>query len=244
MKQAVILAGGAGTRLRPLTLDIPKPMIEINGKPFLLYIIEELKKYGIKEFVFCIGYLADKFKEFFGDGSRFGVRISYSIEKEFAGTGGALSLAKDLLDQEFFVINGDTYLPINYLAVYEKFKGSNKTGLLVLYDNQEKITAPNIALDDDGNIAAYIKKETLKIGEKELLKANNSNLSCRYIDAGVQIFNKNILNLIPDKQFVSLEVDIFPKLIAQRELATYITSQRYYDLGTPERLDLVRKVLK
>lgn len=244
MIQAVVLAGGAGTRLRPLTLDIPKPMININGKPFLLYIIEKLKKYKVKNFVFCVGYLAKKFNEFFGDGSKFDVEILYSIEKEFVGTGGALKIAEEILEDEFFVINGDTFLPVDYVKVYKKFKSVGKTGLLVVYNNRAKIAEPNIALDEKGNVITYIKKEILKIGDKEIAKIDNLNILCKFIDAGVQVFSKNILNLIPKGEFISLEVDIFPKLIMQGNLSSYVTSQRYYDLGTPERLECIRKVFK
>jgi NDP-sugar pyrophosphorylase family protein len=242
--QSVILAGGAGTRLYPLTLNTPKAMIEINGKPFILYIVEELKKYGIKDFVFCIGYLADKFKDFFGDGSRYGINISYSVEKEFMGTGSALKIAERYLKKDFFVINGDTYLPINYISVYKSFKNSRKTGLVVLYDNNKKIAKPNIAINEKGIVTAYVKREKLKRGNREILLKKVSTKMCKFIDAGVQIFEKKILDFIPKKRFVALETDIFPKLIMQKELASYIVSQRYYDLGTPERLKLIRKVFK
>jgi len=242
--QAVILAGGAGTRLWPLTKDTPKPMLDVNGKPFLLYIIEELKRYGIKEYVLCIGYLAEKFKEYFGDGSKFGVKIQYSVEDKFLGTGGALKYAKDLLEDDFFVVNGDTYLPIDYSDVYEKFKGCKKSGMLVLYNNTEKIAEANIAIDKKGNVEDYSKQEVLKQGKEEIKKVKKEKGKYTYIDAGVQVFKKEILEMIPENSFVSLEVDIFPIMIVQNDLASYVTLRRYYDLGTPERLELIRKVLK
>ena len=164
--QAVILAGGAGTRLYPLTLNTPKAMLKIKGQPFLLHVIEELKRSGIKDFVFCIGYLADQFKEFFGDGTRHGIKISYSVEKEFMGTAGALKMAERHLKKDFFVINGDTYLPADYTCVYKAFKHSGKTGMLVLYDNHEKIAEPNIAVDKKYMVTGYIKREKLKKGNK------------------------------------------------------------------------------
>ncbi|MFC1511177.1 NDP-sugar synthase [Candidatus Margulisiibacteriota bacterium] len=243
MRQAVILAGGAGTRLWPLTIETPKPMIEVNGKPFLLYIIEELKKYDIKNFVFCVGYLADHFKDFFGDGQKFGVHIVYSIEKNFIGTGGALKLAVDQLADEFFVVNGDTYLPIDYSKVYDKFASAAKTGLLVLYNNQEKIAEPNISVGPADNVTAYVKKEELKQGDRKIVPQKNKQAPCKYVDAGVQVFSKSVLDLIPDRAFVSLEVDIFPELIARNDLTAYVTDQRYYDLGTPERLEFIKQVL-
>ena len=242
--QAVILAGGAGTRLRPFTLDTPKPMIDINGKPFLYYIIKELSRYGIKDYVFCVGYLADKFKEYFGDGSGMGIRIVYSIENEFVGTGGALKIAESKLEDDFIAVNGDTYLPIDYSEVYERFKLSDKSGLIVVYDNKERIAEPNIALDEKGDVIAYNKKETLKMGDRTIKNRARPNISCDYVDAGVQVFKKSVLDLIPSGKFVSLEVDIFPKLISKKELAAFVSSQRYFDLGTPERLEYIRGMLK
>ena len=239
--QAVILAGGAGTRLYPLTLDTPKAMIDIQGKPFLLHIVEELEKYGIKDLVFCIGYLADQFKDFFGNGARFGVKISYSIEKEFMGTAGALKMAQRYLKNNFFVINGDTYLPINYSGAYEAFKASGKAGLMVLYDNNIKIAKPNIAINENGMVTAYVKREKLKIGNKEVTLKKPSTKVCRFIDAGVQIFEKRILKDIPRGRFAALETEVFPRLIKQKELAAHVVSQRYYDIGTPQRLKLIRE---
>ena len=230
--QAVILAGGAGTRLYPLTLNIPKAMIKIKGKPFILHLVEELKRNGIKDFVFCIGYLADQFKEFFGDGSRFGIKIAYSVEKKFMGTGGALKLAEPYLKSSFFVVNGDTYLPIDYTLAQQSFRRSRKMGLMVLYDNKAKIAQANINVNDKGLVIDYIKREKIVLAKK-----------CQFLDAGVQIYRKTVLDLMPKGRFVSLEMDVFPKLMARKELAAYTVSQRYYDIGTPQRLRVIRKVL-
>ncbi len=242
--QAVILAGGAGTRLRPLTADVPKAMIDINGRPFLEYVIEELKRNGIRQIVLCLGYLADKVREYFGDGKKFGVRIEYSVEKEYLGTAGALKLAQDLLADDFFVLNGDTYLKADYAGIYRDFKKSDKLGLMVVYDNREKAAAENIAVDDDGMVAAYGKREPLKKGDQPVEMLSAGSAEYRFVDAGVYVFKKGMLDLIERGRFASLEGDVYPELIMQKELKAYVTSQRYYDLGTPERLELIRKVLK
>jgi len=242
--QAVILAGGAGTRLRPLTLDTPKPMIDVNGKPFLLYIIEELKEHGIKDILLCVGYLAEKFKEFFGDGKRFGVSIRYSVEKEFFGTAGALKLAEGMLAEDFFVLNGDTYLKLDYKDVHGSFKKAGKMGMMVIYDNHEKIAEPNIAIDDKGSVVSYGKREQLKAGDQLISMPVEQDEQYEYIDAGVYVFKKWLLDLIDKDKFVSLEGDLYPKLIKMKQLKAYITSQRYYDLGTPERLELIRRAMK
>jgi len=242
--QAVILAGGAGTRLRPLTLNTPKPMIDINGKPFLLYIIEELKKYNAQDIVLCIGYLPEKFQEFFGDGSKFGVKISYSVEKEFLGTAGAIKLAEKYLSDDFLVLNGDTYLPLNFADVYQEFEAANKSGLIVVYDNTKFAAEPNIAIDQQNNVIAYAKKEPLKKGDQLIEVQIDQGKDYRYVDAGVYVFKKEILDLVAAGQFVSLEGLVYSQLIQKGQLKAYPTSQRYYDLGTPERLVDIRKVLK
>lgn len=238
------MAGGAGTRLRPMTMDTPKPMLDINGKPFLRYIIEELKKYGVTSIVLCVGYLADKFKEYFGDGAKLGVNIGYSVEEEFLGTAGAIKLAEDRINEDFFVINGDTYLAVDYKDVHRKFKKSGKTGLMVVYDNREKIAEENIAIDKKEVVIAYGKKEPLKKGDQLIHLEAATGSDYRYVDAGVYVFKKGLLKLIEKDRFVSLEGDIYPELIRKRELKAYVTEKRYYDLGTPERLQLIREVLK
>lgn len=238
------MAGGAGIRLRPLTLNTPKPMIDVNGKPFLLYIIEELKGYGIKDIVLCVGYLAERFKDFFGDGKKCGVNIRYSVEKDFFGTAGALRLAEGSLAEEFFVLNGDTYLNADYIDIYRTFKKAGKLGLMVVYDNTEKIAEGNISVDDQGMVTAYEKKEKLKKGDQLIELRSDRGIDCEYVDAGVYVFKRAILEQIERDKFVSLEGDIYPELIKMKELKAYITSQRYYDLGTPERLELIRRTMK
>lgn len=241
--QAIILAGGAGTRLGDLTSTIPKPMLEVNGKPFLQYIIELLQRNGIKKIVLAIGYLANCFVDYFGTGEKYNVSIQYSIEKDFMGTGGALFLAKDLLDDNFFVVNGDTYLDIDYQKAYESFLKAKKQGMLVVYDNKDKIASNNIAINGE-TIIAYAKKEVLKRGEKVVdVPVVFSEKELEYIDAGVQVFKKSILDYIPGKKFVTLETEIFPILIKANQLKAFVTEQRYYDMGTPERFAQVKKVL-
>ena len=244
MKQAVILAGGAGTRLKPLTDNIPKPMIDINGKPFILYIIEYLKKSGIKNVVLCTGYLADKISDYFGNGKKYGVDIRYSVEKKFLGTAGAIKLADNLLEDEFFVLNGDTYLPIDYTDVLRKFKEKNKTGLMVAYDNSEWTAEENTAIDQAEMVIAYGKKEPLKKGNEIINVKSFGSEEFKFIDAGVYVFKKEVLDIIEKDKFVSLEGDVYPELIKKKQLCAYISSQRYYDLGTPERLEIIKKVLK
>jgi len=105
--KALILAGGKGTRLRPITYEIPKPLVPVKGKPIVQHLIENLKAYGITDIIMSVGYLHQKIMDYFGDGSRFGVKIEYIVEKDEMGTGGPLRLAEKMLTDTFLVINGD-----------------------------------------------------------------------------------------------------------------------------------------
>ena len=228
--QAVILAGGKGERLLPLTNGIPKPMVLINDKPYLEYQIEFLKKQGITDIVLLIGYLKEKIMDYFGDGSRFGVSICYSIEQELLGTGGALKNAEHLLRDVFFVIYGDSFLPIELSDVWELFLLFQKKSLIVVYTNEEDTSVRNnVSLDDDNAVISYEK---------------NSPRQLDYVEAGVLMLQKEVLEMIPDNAKVSLEEEIFPKLIKKQQLIAFITDQRFYDIGTPERLEKIKEVLK
>lgn len=224
MMTAVILAGGRGERLKPLTNRTPKPMVDINGKPFLWYQLKLLKKYKIYEILLCIGYLCEKIIDYFGNGKSLNLNIRYCIEKDFLGTGGALKKAKPYLPEEFILLYGDSYLPINYPElIQEWYKYRDRAlGLITCYDNKCKIDVNNIYLDTCGIIHSYSK--------------NNPHPKANCIDAGVSIFKKKIVDFIPLGKNVSLEEDIFPKLIKRKLLRGNPISQRYYDIGTPERL--------
>ena len=230
--QAVILAGGLGSRLRPLTEHTPKVMISVNGKPFLLYQLELLKSQGIKDIVLCIGYLGKQVRDFFGNGERFGIRIRYSEEKgELMGTGGALKQAQDLLDEHFFVMNGDTYLPIDYRELERTFLSYGKKALMLVYDNHEDTGLMN-NVELDGNL--MVTKH-----DKE-----NANPNLEYIEAGVLSLRLGALDFIPERCSISLEKGLYSTLIGQRELVAYVTEQRFYDIGTPNQKKIFEEFLK
>lgn len=230
--QAVILAGGLGTRLKPLTEQIPKVMVLTNGKPFLLHLLELLRSNGVNDTVLCTGYLGEQVKNVFGNGESLGIRIKYSEEKEgLLGTGGALKQAQSLLDEHFLVFNGDTYLPVDYREVARAFLKRDKKALMVVYDNRENTGVKNnVALDNDSMVVKYSKK--------------SYNSSLKYVDTGVLALRREVLNVIEDKFPVSLEKGLYPVLIQQKQLAAYITKQRFYDIGTPEQKTIFEKFLK
>lgn len=230
--QATILAGGLGTRLKPITQRIPKVMLSINGKPFLLYLLEHLRRQGITEIILCIGYLGEQVRNFLQDGESFGLKIRYSQEEEkLLGTGGALRQAQNLLDEYFLVINGDTYLPINYGDLEKSFLRCGKKALAVVYDNNEKTGVKNnVELDKELMIIRHDKER------------DDSGL--KYVDAGVLVLKREALNFIGEECPISLEKGLYPTLIQQNELKAYITEQRFYDIGNLEQLKTFDEFVK
>ena len=218
-----------GTRLRPLTHEVPKPMIIIRNKPFLYYQIIYLKRSGIKNILLLVGYLGDQIKNYFGDGSIFGLSIKYSEDKHCLGTGGAIKQAAQLLDDSFFLIYGDSFLPIEYDKIFERFIENGKRGLLVISHNSDPFARGNITIDKDSNIIRYEK--------------DGSNSRLKYIDAGVGVLSKDILTFLGQHEITSLEKEGFPELIKHKELAGFITDERFYDIGTVAGLNKFRRRL-
>lgn len=224
--QIAILTGGLATRLQPLTEKIPKSMIMIEGKPFLQYQLEFLKKGDITDIVLCVGYLSEQIKTYFGDGKRFGVNIKYSRESErLLGTGGALKNAETLLEKEFFVMYGDSYLFLNFEAVMLHFQKFNKPALMVVYKNFDKYDKSNAAVEK-GMVKKYDKKH----------KTNDMV----YIDYGVSILRKKVLDMVPENQVYSLE-ELFTTLIKQNEMLAFETKKRFYEIGSYSGLEEFKK---
>jgi len=139
MIQAVILAGGEGKRLRPLTTKTPKSMVLIRRKPFLYHLLRHLKKIGFKNILICTGYMSEKIVNYFGGGKKLGLNIKYSVDgKNLQGTGGALKNAQPFLSKEFLLINGDTYLPIDYSNFIKFAHKKNKLGTIIFYKNSKR----------------------------------------------------------------------------------------------------------
>lgn len=229
--QAVILAGGLGTRLRPLTYEIPKPMVPINGKPYLEYQLEYLRSQGVTDILILVGYLGEKIIDYFKNGEKFDLNIQYSRESTPLGTGGGLKNANDLLDDDFLLIYGDSFLPIRYDSVINRYFELNPKALLCVYDNSEDTDViSNIAIDADSH---RVIKYTKNVNDDTLL----------YVDAGVLILNKKILEYIPENQVISLEQQCFPTLIKEGSLFAYVSHKRFYDIGTPDRLVQIMEVL-
>jgi NDP-sugar pyrophosphorylase family protein len=229
--QAVILAGGLGTRLGELTRTIPKPMVPVAGRPYLEHQLRELARQQLNDVVLLTGYLGEQIEEYFGTGDRWGLSVRYSREATPQGTGGALRDAAHLLAETFVLIYGDSYLPIEYAPVLRRLEDSQALAVAVVYDNREETTVRNnVAVGDDGVVSRYAKD------------AAGDDL--RYVEAGVLALRRTSVGQLPPQGPASLERDLYPHLVSRRQLLAYITGQRFYDIGTPERLAMIEQVLR
>jgi mannose-1-phosphate guanylyltransferase len=231
--QVVILAGGLGTRLWPVTRCVPKPLVPVAGVPYLDHQIRLLERQSLTDIVLLTGYLGEQIEKRFADGSRYGVHIRYSQEQQPVGTGGALRDARDLLAESFLVIYGDSYLPIEYAAVGRLLSTTAASAVMAVYRDLSGETSVrcNVALDGGGTVLRYDKRAAA--GEPEL----------QYVESGVLALRRSVLDLIPSTGAVSLEEQVFPILIDRSRLLGFVTPQRFYDMGTPERLRAIEEYL-
>ena len=178
MLPVVILAGGLATRLRPITETIPKSLVEVSGEPFIAYQLRELARQGIEDVVLCVGFLGEQIERFVKDGSQYGVQVQYSYEtQKLLGTGGAIRNAILLLKDEFFVLYGDSWLNIEYRAVYESFQNSGGPALMTVFRNEGRWDTSNVEMDGN-RIKLYSK--------------NQRNPRMTHIDYGLGILKKNL----------------------------------------------------
>lgn len=220
--QAAILAGGLGKRMRPLTESIPKPMIEVRGKPFLHHQFEVLRSFGIRRIVLLVAYLGDQIEKHFGDGAALGLHLTYSYEPEPLGTGGALKNAAAMLEEEFLLLNGDTYLAIDYAGLAKAFHASKAMAMIVAYENSDARVPSNLALSADASVATYRKHDARGL---------------THVDAGVIALRREVLDEIPLGRKCSLEEEIFPKLIERGQMKAWVTKEPFYDMGSPAGLE-------
>ena len=216
--QMVIPCGGLATRLGDLTKDIPKSMMDINGRLFLELQIELLKKYDFDELILCIGHLGEKIKNYFGNGKKYGIAIKYSKDNKLDVI-GAIKNAEPLLRDSFFMMYGDSYLPaLDFNDMHKKF--TNKLALMAVWNNKNSIDKSNIKVQTG---------EVTSVGD----------LSSDYIDYGVTIMRKNALKIVPPNQAFSTK-SFWTKLSNMHELAAYEVTDRFYHIGTREGLSELR----
>ena len=219
--QIVILAGGLGTRIRPLTDQIPKALIPIRGIPFIHYQLKWLAHCGVRKIILSTGYLGHLIEEFVGNGSRWGVDVTFVNEgKNLRGTGGALRLIYDrgLLQEKFFVTYGDSFLPIDFQDVWNTFLNRSEPALMTVLKNSEKWDTSNSCFQD-GRIPLYDKW------------ANPKPPEMKYIDYGLSAFKPEVIERIPSDTKFDL-AKLLHELSVKGKLAGYEVQERFYEIGS------------
>jgi len=221
-----ILAGGLATRMHPVTERIPKALLDVHGKPFMVRQLECLRRHGVTQVVACVGHLGEMIYETIGDGNAFGVEVRYSFDGErLRGTGGALYNALPMLGARFFVLYGDSYLDCDYSQVEEAFLVCDKLGLMTLFRNENKWDKSNV-LFRDGIIKRYDKKSPTQ--------------DMKYIDYGLGVLSAEAFEAFREQSVLDLSA-IYMHLISQNSMAGLEMQQRFYEIGSPSGLEATRR---
>ncbi len=228
--KAIILAGGKGTRLRPLTYETPKALILVQGKTLTEHVIDVLKKLNIDEIILSVGYMADKIKAYFGDGSRFNLKISYAVEKEPLGTAGPLILHPKI-NETFVMVNGDNLFNLDFKGML-KFHKENKATATIALTKVEDVSKFGVARLEGDKIAEFIEKP-----KKEEAPSH-------YINSGYYILEAELFDIVKGKPFAMMEKDVFPKLAKEGRLFGFKDDGQWFDTGTHESYEKVNKEWK
>jgi NDP-sugar pyrophosphorylase family protein len=229
--QALILVGGLGTRLRPAVGDLPKAMAPAAGRPFLEYVIEYLALRGVGNVVLAVGHLSEAIRRHFGDGGRHGVRIRYSVEATPRGTAGAVRLARPMLGETFFVLNGDTFVEVDYAAMARAHEAAGTFGSIALRRVADAARYGTVELNPGGRVRRFHEKAE-SAGDGSGDGPAQGNL----INAGVYRFTAAVFDAIADGGAASMEYDVLPKLASCGELSAWRTGGYFMDIGLPETL--------
>ena len=226
--QAVIMAGGKGTRLSSVTKDIPKPMVKLNGKPLLEYQIENLRNCGITEIFMITGHLSHVIMEYFSDGHKWGVNITYYNEEKPLGTAGALAFLRDSLDDDFLLLLGDLYLEVDFTRFILFHKKNNSEISLFAHPNAHPQDSDLIVALKDGRVTDWISKHT-----------ERTDYYRNLVNAGIYILNKKTIDGLKKRKKYDLDKEIIAPLIDDGLVYAYRSTEYVKDIGTPERLSSV-----
>jgi NDP-sugar pyrophosphorylase family protein len=224
--KALILAGGKGTRLRPLTLYTPKPIVPLLNRPFLLYQIALLKQAGITDITLSLSYQPDKIEDVMGDGSDYGVELRFITEPSPMGTGGAYKFAAEAVRETTVVFNGDVLTDIDLSTVIEQHRKNGAEATICLAPVDDPSAYGLVETAGDGRVLRFLEKPT-----PEVLAELNINT----INAGVYVLEPSVLDLIPKNENTSFEYNVFPALLAgNRPFFSHVLASRYWrDIGNP-----------
>lgn len=229
VRQAVILAGGLGTRLAPFTEHTPKPMYCFEGKPFLEYLIMQVKSFGIKDIVLLLGYLPKKIMDYFLQGEQYGVHITYRITPVEFDTGARIKMAEDILEDHFLLMYCDNFCPIDFNKLQESYFQNHAMVQITAYANKDGYTKDNLLLNGEGQVLCYDKKRTVA--------------GLKGVDIGYAIISKQVLNLLPEEG-CNFEALVYPEMVKEGRMFAEVTEHRYYSIGSWQRIELTRQFLK
>jgi NDP-sugar pyrophosphorylase family protein len=223
-----ILAGGLATRMRPLTVQVPKALLDVNGRPFVAWQLDWIREQGGRRVVICAGHLGEQIQDAVGDGSGFGLEVEFVFDgPSLLGTAGALARALPALGGPFFVLYGDSYLPIPWRPVQEAFDASGQLALMTVFQNDGALDRSNVQFED-GRILAYDKRAVSR--------------NMRHIDYGLGLLRPDAFADVPRDRPADLAA-LYGRLLARDELAAYEVRERFYEIGSFEGLESTRQFL-
>ena len=229
MLPVAILAGGLATRMHPITKTIPKALVSVAGRPFVLWQLEYLRDQGVSRVVLCTGYRSSQIKQTVGDGSQFGIEVKYSDDgSTLLGTGGALGKALPLLGAEFFVLYGDVFLPVSFSAVEKAYYTSDLPGLMTVYRNQGQWDISNVIFNND-RVLEYNKFRPRR--------------DMAYIDYGLGILSNRVLDHYSRETVLDLAT-VYEALANAGQLAGFEVFERFYEIGSPDGLAQTEEYLR
>lgn len=225
-RQAVILAGGRGVRMRPITDTIPKAMIAFEGKPFIVHVIEMLRDQGFSKVLLLTGYLSSVFEEYLGDGSKWGVNVEYCVTGPDDLTCHRVRTARSLLDDCFLLLYCDNYWPMQMDRMWPRFVAADVPAMVTVYRNTDKYTRDSVRVGADGFIEVYDRSRT------------EPGLSG--VEIGYALLRRSVCDLLPADGDALFEEAVYPQLTRRHELMAFETDHRYYSVGSHERLPLTQ----
>jgi mannose-1-phosphate guanylyltransferase len=220
--QAVILAGGEGTRLRPLTSTVPKPVVPLVDRPFIAFMLEWLRGHGVDDVVMSCGFLASGVHNVLGDGAAYGMRLRYVEEPRPLGTGGAVKFAEDLLDERFLMLNGDVLTDVDLTAQLAQHERTGARATLALVPVEDPSAYGLVRRNADASVSEFLEKPS------------PDQIDTNLVNAGAYVLHRDVLAGVPRDQYVSIEREVFPMLVGNG-LYGYEASGYWLDIGTPER---------
>ncbi len=236
--QAVILVGGEGTRLRPLTSTVPKPLVPLVDRPFIVYMIEWLRAHGIEDVIMSCGFLATSVRNVLGNGSGLGIRLRFVEEPDPRGTAGALKFAESMLDERFLLLNGDVLTDLDLTAQLAQHERTGARATLALVPVEDPTAYGLVRLTPEHAVGEFVEKpssDQLEGGARTAGRGGSPlHTYTNLISAGAYVLEREVLELVPPERAVSIEREVWPLLIGEG-LYGFPSESYWLDIGTPER---------